>query len=84
MQPNTSSMIPFFIDLVTRTDEARRAFETNPKVLDIVANGLSVERYRKLLLSSTTSSGISIPSAQQRPVGFRTRTSTSGISSMTT
>jgi len=43
-------MIPFFIDLVTRTDEARRAFEMNPKVLDIVANGLSVERYRKLLL----------------------------------
>jgi pyrroloquinoline quinone (PQQ) biosynthesis protein C len=43
-------MNPFFIDLVTRTDEARRSFETNPQVLDIVANGLSVERYRKLLL----------------------------------
>lgn len=42
-------MLPFFIDLVTRTDEARRAFETNPKILDIVANGLTVERYRKLL-----------------------------------
>jgi pyrroloquinoline quinone (PQQ) biosynthesis protein C len=41
---------PFFIDLVTRTDEARREFETNPRVLDIVANGLTVERYRKLLL----------------------------------
>jgi len=42
-------MLPFFIELVTRTDEARRAFETNPKVLDIVANGLSVDRYRALL-----------------------------------
>jgi len=43
-------MQPFFIDLVTRTDEARRAFETNPKVLDIVATGLPVARYRSLLL----------------------------------
>ena len=42
-------MLPFFIDLITRTDEARRGFETNPRVLDIVANGLSVERYRCLL-----------------------------------
>lgn len=41
---------PFFIDLVTRTDEARRAFETNPRVLQIVANGLTVDRYRNLLL----------------------------------
>lgn len=43
-------MTPFFIELVTRTDEARREFETNSKVLEIVANGLSVERYRALLL----------------------------------
>ena len=43
-------MLPFFIDLVTRTDEARRGFETNPRVLDIVASGLPVERYRNLLL----------------------------------
>jgi pyrroloquinoline quinone (PQQ) biosynthesis protein C len=43
-------MLPFFADLVTRTDEARRAFESNSKVLDIVANGLPLERYRKLLL----------------------------------
>ncbi|HEY2560174.1 MAG TPA: iron-containing redox enzyme family protein [Caldimonas sp.] len=43
-------MTPFFVDLVTRTDEARRQFETNPHVLRIVASGLSVERYRKLLL----------------------------------
>jgi pyrroloquinoline quinone (PQQ) biosynthesis protein C len=42
-------MLPFFIELVTRSDEARRAFETNPKVLDIVARGLPVERYRNLL-----------------------------------
>jgi len=41
---------PFFIDLISRTDEARRAFETNPRVLQIVAEGLSVERYRRLLL----------------------------------
>jgi pyrroloquinoline quinone (PQQ) biosynthesis protein C len=45
-----SPNLPFFVDLVARTDEARRAFETNSKVLDIVANGLSVERYRKLML----------------------------------
>src|SRR5205823_45390 len=43
-------MQPFFIDLITRTDEARRGFETNASVLGIVANGLSVERYRTLLL----------------------------------
>lgn len=43
-------MNPFFLDLVSETDEARRAFETNPRVLDIVAKGLSVERYRSLLL----------------------------------
>jgi pyrroloquinoline quinone (PQQ) biosynthesis protein C len=43
-------MSPFFADLVTHTDEARRTFETNSKVLDIVANGLPLERYRTLLL----------------------------------
>lgn len=43
-------MSTFFIDLVGSTDEARRDFETNSRVLDIVANGLSLERYRKLLL----------------------------------
>ena len=41
---------PFFIDLISRTDEARRAFETNPRILQIVADGLPVERYRNLLL----------------------------------
>ena len=43
-------MLPFFADLIGRTDEARRGFETNPVVLDAVANGMSIDRYRKLLL----------------------------------
>lgn len=43
-------MLPFFADLVMRTDEARREFENNPVVLDAVANGMTVERYRALLL----------------------------------
>lgn len=43
-------MQQFFSDLVIRSDEARRAFETNPVVLDAVANGMPVERYRKFLL----------------------------------
>lgn len=43
-------MSTFFIELVSRTDEARREFESNSRVLDIVANGLSLERYRRLLL----------------------------------
>lgn len=43
-------MLPFFADLVMRTDEARRDFETNPVVLDAVAHGMGIERYRKLLL----------------------------------
>ena len=43
-------MQQFFSDLVIRTDEARRAFETHPVVLDAVANGMPVERYRRFLL----------------------------------
>jgi pyrroloquinoline quinone (PQQ) biosynthesis protein C len=43
-------MSMFFADLVVRTDEARRAFETHPVVLDAVAKGLSLARYRVLLL----------------------------------
>ena len=43
-------MLPFFVDLISRTDEARRAFETHPVVLDAVANGMQVARYRQLLL----------------------------------
>lgn len=43
-------MIPFFGDLVARTDEDRRAFETNPVVVEAVAIGMSVERYRRLLV----------------------------------
>jgi pyrroloquinoline quinone (PQQ) biosynthesis protein C len=40
----------FFLDLVTRTDEARRAFENHPVVMDAVAHGMPLQRYRKLLL----------------------------------
>ena len=43
-------MLPFFVELISRTDEARREFETHPVVLDAVANGMPVARYRKLLL----------------------------------
>ncbi len=43
-------MSKFFADLVIRTDEARRAFETHPVVLDAVAQGLPLQRYRTLLL----------------------------------
>ena len=43
-------MLPFFTELVTRTDEARREFETHPLVSAAVADGMSVERYRELLL----------------------------------
>ena len=42
--------IPFFATLVTRTDEARRDFETHPVVMDAVADGMTVERYRRLLI----------------------------------
>ena len=44
------SMTPFFGDLVMRTDQARRDFETHPVVMDAVAQGMTVERYRALLL----------------------------------
>jgi len=50
MAEKEPSMSAFFMELVSRTDEARREFETNSRVLDIVANGLNLERYRKLLL----------------------------------
>lgn len=42
-------MPKFFHDLVARTDEARRAFETNPAIQEGVADGLPLERYRTLL-----------------------------------
>jgi Iron-containing redox enzyme len=42
-------MTTFFSDLITRTDEARRSFETHPVVVDAVAVGMSLERYRVLL-----------------------------------
>ena len=43
-------MLSFFAELVTRTDEDRRGFETHPVVVDAVAHGMSLERYRALLL----------------------------------
>jgi pyrroloquinoline quinone (PQQ) biosynthesis protein C len=42
--------LSFFADLVMQTDEDRRAFENHPALMDAVANGMSVERYRRLLL----------------------------------
>lgn len=39
-----------FGDLVLRTDEARREFDSQPVLLDAVANGMSLERYRAFLL----------------------------------
>ncbi|MEP7280476.1 MAG: iron-containing redox enzyme family protein [Rubrivivax sp.] len=43
-------MTAFFGDLVMRTDQARRDFETHPVVMDAVAHGMSLQRYRALLL----------------------------------
>lgn len=43
-------MLSFFAELVSSTDEDRRAFETHPVVMDAVAHGMTVERYRALLL----------------------------------
>ncbi len=45
-----SGMLSFFAELVTRTDEDRRGFETHPVVVAAVADGMNVERYRALLL----------------------------------
>ncbi len=47
-------MSDFFMELVTQTDEARRAFENHPAVIDAVAQGMTVERYRRLLLELYT------------------------------
>ena len=43
-------MLSFFADLVMQTDEDRRAFENHPVLMDAVANGMTVERYSKLLM----------------------------------
>lgn len=43
-------MMSFFAEVVTATDEDRRGFEIHPVVLDAVARGMAVERYRALLL----------------------------------
>ena len=40
----------FFMELVEGTDQARRDFEAHPVALGAVADGLSIERYRRLLL----------------------------------
>ena len=50
MDSRGNPMLPFFAELVTTTDEDRRAFETHPVLLAAVADGLSVERYRQLVL----------------------------------
>lgn len=42
--------LPFFAELVLRTDEARREFETDPIVLAAVADGMTAERYKRFLL----------------------------------
>ncbi len=42
-------MSTYFAELVTQTDEARRSFETNAVVMEAVADGMSIERYRRLL-----------------------------------
>jgi heme oxygenase len=42
-------MSKFFFELVSRTDEPRRAFETNAAVQEGVADGLPLDRYRTLL-----------------------------------
>jgi Iron-containing redox enzyme len=39
-----------FGDLVLRTDESRREFDSQPVLMDAVANGMAVERYRAFLL----------------------------------
>jgi pyrroloquinoline quinone (PQQ) biosynthesis protein C len=43
-------MLSVFAELVTRSDEDRRAFETHPVVVAAVADGMSLQRYRTLLL----------------------------------
>ena len=43
-------MLSIFAELITRTDEDRRGFETHPVIVDAVAHGMSAERYRALLL----------------------------------
>ena len=43
-------MLSFFAELVSATDEDRRGFETHPVVIDAVAKGMPLERYRALLL----------------------------------
>lgn len=43
-------MLSFFAELVMRTDEDRRGFETHPVVVAAVADGMTLHRYQALLL----------------------------------
>lgn len=43
-------MSPFFGELIQHTDEDRRGFETHPVVIQAVAEGMSLQRYQRLLL----------------------------------
>jgi pyrroloquinoline quinone (PQQ) biosynthesis protein C len=43
-------MSRFFAELVSRTDESRRSFETHPIVMEAVADGMTLQRYQALLL----------------------------------
>jgi heme oxygenase len=43
-------MLPLFLQVVSRTDDVRRGFESHPVVVDAVAHGMSLERYQRLLL----------------------------------
>ena len=78
-------MPPFFLDLVTRSDEARRAFETHPSSLDAVAHGharwSAIER---CCSSCTTWSGTSTRSAPPRRAASATSTGRSATTSTST
>lgn len=50
LQQPEPAMLSFFAELVMLTDEDRRGFETHSKVVDAVAHGMSLPRYRALLL----------------------------------
>ena len=51
-QPDASGDLetPFFQELLQRTDEARRAFESAPVVLEVAAQGMELTRYRRFLM----------------------------------
>jgi pyrroloquinoline quinone (PQQ) biosynthesis protein C len=45
-----ATMTDFALELIQQTDPARRAFENHPAVIDAVARGMTLERYRRFLL----------------------------------